>query len=376
MLVIDARVLTPTRDGGSLRTFRLLQVFRQSGFEITFVPTFPQSFPPFSGSLAGDRLHLEGIGIDLPDVASVAAHLEAAGARYDLVLMSGAATAARHLPVVRKFAPDATLVFDTVDLHHLREYRAAKLTGSVARLQHALTLKALELRVARAADVTLVVGAREQDILRREDPHIHAAVVPVIHDVSPAPAPLHRRRDLMFLGGFTFDANVDAVRHFANDVLPAVRQRLPEIRLQVVGSDPTPEVLALTSDGVVVNGYVEDLTASFDRCRVFVAPLRFGAGIKSKVLASMAHGLPVVASPIGAEGIAAEDGGEILIARTTDEWTETITRLHADDALWTRISARGRALVERDHSFAAVRRAVDELLDLIGYRPDSATVGA
>jgi glycosyltransferase involved in cell wall biosynthesis len=377
MLAIDARVLTPNRDGGSLRMSNLLRIFRERGIEIAFVPTFPQSFPPFSDSLAEDRARLQAIGVDLPDATSVEAHLEAAGARYDMVLITGAYVASRHLDAVRRFAPHATLLFDTIDLHYLREYRAAKLTGNVARLQLALKLKQLELGVARAADVTLVVSAYEQELLHREDPRIRTCIVPLVHDLRPTPAPLSGRRDLMFLGAFTFDANVDAMRHFSSDVLPAVRRRLPHARLCIVGSDPTPEILALRSAGVVVSGYVDDLSVCFDQSRVFVAPLRFGAGIKSKLLMSMAQGVPAVASPIAVEGIPAEDGCDVIVARGPDDWAEAIVRLHEDDALWARIAAGGRSLVDNHYSFGAVSRQVDGLLDLIGYRaPTSASVSA
>jgi hypothetical protein len=220
--------------------------------------------------------------------------------------------------------------------------------------------------VARTANVTLVVSEREQALLQKEDRRIRTWIVPVIHDLSPTPVGREGRRDLMFLGAFTFDANVDAMMYFVRDVLPIVRQRLPHLTLRIVGSDPTPEIRALAGDGVVVSGYVDDLAAEFDRCVAFVAPLRFGAGIKSKLLMSMAHGLPAIGSPVAVEGTPAEGGLDVLVARTPAEWADAIVQLHENEVLWTRLAAGGRALVDRHYSFAAAERRVDGLLDLIG----------
>ncbi len=163
--------------------------------------------------------------------------------------------AARHLKAVRTCAPDAALVFDTIDLHFPREYRAARLTGSVPRLQGALKLKRTELAIARAAAVTLVASDREKARLEGEDPRIAVRVVPNVHEVRSSPAGPDARWDLLFLGAYTFDPNVDAMVHFVRDVLPEVRRRLPGIRLFVAGADPTPEIHALAGEGVVVTGW-------------------------------------------------------------------------------------------------------------------------
>jgi glycosyltransferase involved in cell wall biosynthesis len=166
----------------------------------------------------------------------------------------------------------------------------------------------------------------------------------------------------MFLGAFTFDPNIDAVQHFVAEVLPDLRARVPGLRLHIVGSDPTPEVRALAGDAVNVTGFVDDLSPYFDQCRAFVAPLRFGAGIKGKLLLSMAHGLPAVASPIAAEGIPAVEDRDLFVARAPRDWTDRIVRLLADDAAWTAMSAAGRSVVEKHYSRDAAGRHVDRLI--------------
>jgi glycosyltransferase involved in cell wall biosynthesis len=366
LLVIDARILTPNRDGGSLRMFNLLQIFRGLDFDVSFVPSFPRSFPPFADTLREDTARVDAAGIGLPAAgATVDEYLRRAGHLADVILLSGAFVAARHLAAVRSFASDAVYLFDTIDLHFLREYRAAKLTGNVPRLQSALKLKRTELAIARAVDATLVVSDREKDVLEREDPRIRAWVVPSVQDVAPTPAGLAHRRDLLFLGAYSFEPNVDAMVFFVRDVWPEVQRRLPGVRLRIAGADPTAEIHALERGDIEVTGSVGDLAGCFDLYRVFVAPLRFGAGIKSKVLLSMALGVPVVASPMAVEGIPARDGQDVLVAESPREWANQIVRLYHEDALWATLSANGRSLVRTHYSVDAVGARVATLVDAL-----------
>jgi glycosyltransferase involved in cell wall biosynthesis len=367
LLIIDARVPTPNRDGGSLRMFNLLRIFHGLDFDVSLVPSFPASFPPFTDTLEEDAARLEAAGVRLPAAGATVEEYLARADRFDVILMSGAFVAARHLQAVRTFAPGAALIYDTIDLHFLREYRAARLAGNVPRLRAALTLKRTELTLARAADATLVVSDRERLVLEREDSRIRAWVVPNVHEVVSSHG-RQGRRDLLFLGAYTFDPNVDAMGHFVRDVLPAVRRRLPGIRLVVAGADPTPAIRALASEDVVVTGQVDDLRELFDRALVFVAPLRYGAGIKGKLLLSMAHGLPAVASPIAAEGIPARDGHDLLVAGGATEWADAVVRLHRDASFWSALAANGRALVSAHYSFDAVGARVSALVDAIGRR--------
>jgi len=376
LLVVDARVPTPNRDGGSLRMVHLCQMLLARSVDVVLASSHPQSFPPFDTTLADDSARLTAMGVRLPSGGDdVEAHLARHGRDYDVVLMSGAFVASRHLSAVRRFAPQATLVFDTIDLHFLREFRAAKLTGNVPRLQHALALKRIELGLARAADVTVVVSEHEQELLRAEVPQASVLLLPNIHARVDASAPLAGRRELMFLGAFTHDPNADAMVWFVRHALPALRLAAPGLGLRIVGADPTPGVRALACDHVVVTGYVDNLAIEFDRARAFVAPLRFGAGIKGKLLLSLAHGLPVVASPVAAEGIPLVDGRDVLVARTIDDWVHAVTHLLADDAAWTAQSAAGREVVNGHYSFEAASRHVDALLARIRSRRADASEG-
>ena len=304
---------------------------------------------------------------------NVETHLRQCGDRYEIVLTSGIYVASRCAQAVRTHAPRAALVFDTIDVHFLREYREAKVTRNLNRIRNALRVRAIELSVARNADLTLVVSDREKELLEEESPEIRAFVLPNIHEVTLPGAPFEERRDLYYLGAYTFQPNIDAVVNFVREVLPAVRLRLPGVRFYVAGADPTDEVRGLESEGAIVTGYIPDLATFFDCRRVCVVPLRYGAGIKGKVLLSMAHGVPVVTSPVGAEGIPARDGLDLMIAREAGDWPILIERVYHDRALWCTLSRNGMDLVERNYSFRAVSARVDALLGEMESRIDRQT---
>ena len=155
-----------------------------------------------------------------------------------------------------------------------------------------------------SATLTVVVSPVEKAILERECPGLQVRVVPTIMDVPRDEPPGYEdRRDILFIGGFSHAPNVDAVVYFVEEILPLVVERLPDVVFQVVGSNTPVKVRELAGKNVQVLGFVQDVKPVFDRARVAVAPLRFGAGVKGKVNQSMAYGIPTVVSSIAAEGM-------------------------------------------------------------------------
>ena len=159
----------------------------------------------------------------------------------------------------------------------------------------------------RDCDLTLVVSSSERELLAVDAPGVKVDVLALVHEVNSSKTPFADRKDLLFVGGFQHPPNIDAVVWFAESVLPRVRQRLPEVCLHVIGSKVTPAIQQLASDAIRVHGFIEDISPWLDGCRVSIAPIRYGAGVKGKVTMAMSCGLPVVATSIAVEGIHARD---------------------------------------------------------------------
>jgi len=330
-LVIDSTMLTPDQDSGSLRMFRLLQILGRFGFHVSFAPSDLSRSERYEAWL---RRH--GIDVPLPShPRSIPELLETTGSRLDLVILSRPNVGDRWLDPVRLLCPRAVVLYDTVDLHFLRRAREMLVRGTSTVPG---SERERELRAARRADGVIVVSEADRRALLAEDHRLRVHLLSNIHEVHPCATPFAERENLLFIGGFRHAPNVDAICWFVRDVMPLVWRELPGVGLHVVGSEMPDQVRALASDRVFIEGYVEDVSPFLARCRLSVAPLRYGAGVKGKVNQSMSYGLPCVATRIAAEGIEAESGVEILVADGAEALAAGVVELYRNESLWRTIA--------------------------------------
>jgi len=374
LLVVDATTPTPDQDAGSIDVVSYFTIFRALGYGITFIPE--------DNFLRYDKYTeaLQRMGVEClyaPYDRSVRAHIREHGGRYDLVMLYRANHAAKHIDDIRSHCPQATVVFNTVDLHYLREERQAAVERSSELARKAVATKATELAVMRKADCTIVLNTAEKEILAREVAvrRKHIAVMPLIIPVPGRSASFEERRDVVFIGGYNHQPNVDAVSFFARDIWPQVRRRLPDARFVIVGSNPPPEILSLQGDGIVIAGFVADLAKLFGACRLSVAPIRYGAGMKGKVLTSLSYGVPCVATAIAAEGGDYRHDENILVADDPESFADSVVRVYENEQLWERLSKNGLLFVEQNYSLAAGHDRMQALLKELSISKNSVHPG-
>ncbi|MET0226017.1 MAG: glycosyltransferase, partial [Dokdonella sp.] len=358
VLIVDATTPTPDQDSGSLRMVNLMRVLADLGCQTSFLPdnrAWIERYTPALQELGVEALYGH-------QAANPVTLLRERGREFDLIILSRHYVAASYVGLVRLYAPQATLAFDTVDLHYLREQRAAELSGKPELARLAATTREHELKLIRECDVTLVVSPVEQELLARETPGARVEVLSNVHEVFGCRKPFGERRDLVFVGGFQHPPNADAVTWFVREVFPRVRAALPEVNFHVIGSKVPDTIRALADDHVRVHGFVEDIEPYMDGSRISVAPLRYGAGVKGKVNMAMSYGLPVVATMIAVEGMHVRSGEDVLVADDAAAFAADVVRLYRDETLWKRLSANGLANVERHFSFDAARDALRKLL--------------
>jgi O-antigen biosynthesis protein len=364
VLIADHQIPTPDRDSGSLRMHRLLLTLVELGQRVVFFPTNGALAQPYAA-----ELQRHGITV-LPDPAGQEVFLREAGAALHLAVLSRPQVAWQLLEKLRRAAPQCLVGYDTVDLHFLRLHRQAEVAAATGDGRSATALagmaaasRELELGLVRATEVTLVVSEHEQSLLRSLVPQADVRVLSNVHhpaDEVPGPG---GRAGLLFVGSFDHLPNRDAARWMAREVLPLVHRRRGDAVLHVVGPNPSPDVLALASETVTVHGWVADLAPLHRRCRLSVAPLRFGAGVKGKVGESLAAGLPTVGTPVAVEGMGLVDGQHVLVAADAPGFADQVVALLDDDALWCTLSAAGAsAIIERFGSHVA-RAALQDLLE-------------
>lgn len=358
VFVVDNYMVTPDRESGSLRMLNLFAILQELGFKVTFAAANLEAPEPYVANL-----QMRGVEcIYRPYVKSVGKHLKEQGGIYDWVILSRADAAAEVMPAARRYCANAKIVFDTVDLHFLREARLADLSGDEATSGVAEQRKRQELDLIARADSTLVVSEVERRILADETPEADVHLVSNIHRIYGSAKPFGERRDILFIGAFAHPPNTDAVRWLAQEILPLIRAELPDLHCHVIGANPPARIRALADDCLEFHGYVPDVRPFFDGCRLSVAPLRYGAGVKGKINQSLAHGLPVVATTQAAEGMFLADGESVLLADDPRRFADAVIRLYREEPLWSRLSIAGFEVMERHFSFAAARRALERLV--------------
>lgn len=360
VVIIDAQVPDPVRDSGSVRLLEICKLLRARGLGVAFAP--------HAGTAdAAERARLAAAGIALVGVhgsPDLPRWLEQRRADIQGVLLCRHPVATAHLPLVRQLLPSVPVAFDTVDLHYLRLERAAALDADPALRARARHARQAELALVASCELTYVVSQAEAQVLQQACPHSDVAVLSNIHHLQPqGPGPA-QRRDALFVGGWGHHPNQDAIDWLATAIWPQVRQALPGARLHLVGDLPSEVASRLAAQpGVVVHGRIPDLQPLMDQCRVSVAPLRVGAGVKGKVNSAMSHGLPVVLTTIGAEGMHIRDGEHALVADSVAAFAAAVVAVLQDDALWQRLSQGGRDNVQAHFSAAAADAALAGWLD-------------
>ncbi len=360
VLVIDACMLTPDHDAGSLRMQAILEILTSLRCKVTFVADNLEYRQPYVS-----QLQRRGVEVLFhPYSNSIAELLARRGGEFDIVVMSRHYVAVKHIDAVRTFANGAMVVFDTVDLHFLRTERQAELEGSAAAHAAARAKREEELALIRRADVTLVVSPFEQALLTELVPDARVMVLSTIQELLPGGKPFAEREGLVFIGGFQHPPNTDAVLWYAREILPRVREALPGAKTYVVGSNVPTNVRSLAAEDFIVTGYVPDVTSYFTGCRASIAPLRYGAGVKGKINLAMSYGLPVIATTPSIEGMHLNPGDDVLVADDPEGFAAEIVRAYRDEALWHRLAAGGRDNIRKHFSRDVARSTITRLIAL------------
>lgn len=283
---------------------------------------------------------------------------------YDLVIFEFFYYAMQWMDAARLYQPGARMLVDSVDVHYLRLQAKARLTGNPEDEASAEATKGKELAVYRAADMVITVTEDDAKALRAEIPDLCVAVVPNVHPVHealliPRAGPMRA----IFVGSFRHEPNVDGIEFFCKEVWPLIRSALPDATLDIVGDAPPASVQTVEQAGITVHGWVEQTAPYLRAATVSVAPLRFGAGMKGKIGEAMSHGLPVVTTTIGAEGMGFTHGREILIADSGLDFANAMLELHGAPDYRDQLRHAGHGFISDRYGRSAVASIVRAMLE-------------
>ncbi len=367
ILVIDHYVPTFDKDAGSKTTYQYLKMFLKHGYTVKFLGDNFAHEEPYSTAL-------EQMGVEILSGAEyeagiwdwITAHKKDIAAVY----MNRPHIAIKYVDYLRENT-DIKLIYYGHDLHYLRESREYALTMDPDRRRAADYWKGIEMSLFYKVDMSYYPSIVERDAVKAEDENIPVKdIVAYVYDEfrDNIPQNFAEREGILFVGGFAHPPNADAVLWFAKEVYPLFCEKfrnegVEPPKFYVAGSRVTDEIRALeqTVPGVVIKGFVsdEELVRLYDTTRLVVVPLRYGAGVKGKVVEALYNGAAVVTTSIGAEGIPqAED--VMVIADQAEAFAEAAAGIYQSPENCRALSERSQEFVRKYYSMDAAWSVIAE----------------
>jgi GT2 family glycosyltransferase len=354
-LVVDHQVPEPDRDAGSRAILCVTRALLAEGMVVKFWPHNLMYKPGYVEAL-------QDCGVEVmhgPQQAPFATWVREHGAELDLVVLSRPDVAEASLSLVRTHSRARVLYYGH-DLHFSRMRMQGTLLRDERLLHAADRMEERERAVWHGTDAALYLSEDEAESVRVMAPGVSAhAVVPYCFETFGAARPAPDNREMLFVAGFGHSPNEDAACWLVAEVLPLVRARIPDATLSIVGSNPTARVRGLAGEAVRLMADVADdvLYTCYRSSRVAVVPLRCGAGVKLKVVEALKEGLPLVTTPVGAQGLP----GIVDVASVCSDaasFADAVCQLLLDDALWQQRSAAQLTYAQERFSAAALRHSL------------------
>lgn len=368
VVFIDSRYPRFDRDSGSVDTQNMIRILQSFGYEVAFVAT--AEFHEINSY--GRTLEAQGVKIVTSShFDSIQSFLKHHGKELSLGILSRVDCGGHFIDDMRRLAPQARVIFNTVDLHHVREEREAALKNDRAMFNEAYRMEERERYLVRMADVTFVVSSFDEMRCRELVPGADVVLMPILRGIPGRQAEFDERSGIGFIGGFEHKPNLDAVAYFLEEIWPSLREQVPELKFYVIGADMPSSMKELKVPGVEMVGFVPELDPWLNRLRLTVAPLRFGAGAKGKVVSSFSFGVPCVMSPIAAEGMGIQGEAEALIARDSGAYVQIISSLYENGSRWNHLSDSCLEVVEAQNSIERGRRIFERVLTNLNLPVDA-----
>ena len=349
ILVVDHYVPTFDRDAGSKTTFQYLKMFLKKGYVVKFLGDNYLHEEPYSTTL-------QQMGIEIlygqEYVTGIWDWLDKNGNEITAAYLNRPHIATKYVDYIADHT-NMKIIFYGHDLHFLREFREYELTGDPAKKRDSDYWKSIEFTLMHKAAVSYYPSEVEIEAIHEIDDTVKAkAITAYVYEdfLDNLNLDFEKREGLLFVGGFAHPPNADAVLWFANEVFPLIRKKL-NVNFYIVGSKVTEEIKALEQpeNGIIVKGFVseEELSELYRTCRLVVVPLRYGAGVKGKVVEAIYNGAPIVTTSVGSEGIPGVED-VLLVEDQPEAFADTVVKTYSDTEKLVELSKKTQSYI-RDH---------------------------
>lgn len=361
ILVVDHYVPTFDRDAGSKTTFQYLKMFLNKGYTVKFLGDNYLHEEPYSTVL-------QQMGIEIlygPEYqVGIWDWLKQNGSEISFAYLNRPHIATKYIDYI-KDNTDIKVIYYGHDLHFLRESREYELTGDIDKKREADYWKSIEFTLMYKAAISYYPSYTEREAIHKVDGSIRVkAITAYVYEefLENINEDFAGREGLLFVGGFAHPPNADAVLWFAREIFPLIRAEI-DVNFYIVGSKVTDEIkdLEQPGNGVVVKGFVseEELSRLYSDCKIVVVPLRYGAGVKGKVVEAIYNGAPIVTTSIGAEGIPFVEN-VLIVEDEPAAFAGAVTELYRDNKKCLELSRRTQEYIKDHFSVDAVWDVVKE----------------
>ena len=354
ILFVDHYVPTFDKDAGSKTTFQYIKMFIERGYVVKFLPDNFAKSEPYTGIL--EQMGVEVLyGNEMR--TNIFEWIESNQANIDIAYLNRPHIATKYIDFIKE-KTDIKIIYYGHDLHFLRERREYELTGDVERKNASSYWKSMELDLMRKASISYYPSNVEVDYIHTFDKKINAKAITayVFEKFGNIDYNPDIREGVLFVGGFSHPPNADALKYFLDNMWDEIYAQI-KVPFYIVGSNATDEIKALHNEakGIIFKGFVseEELKELYEKVRLVVVPLRYGAGVKGKVIEALYYNDPVITTGVGAEGID-NSYNQMLVADEPGDFVNKCVTLYNDKEALKNMSKAADDYVKNKHSIEAV----------------------
>ena len=359
IVVVDHDIPEFDTNAGARCTYQYLKIMVKMGLNVIFIPDSFNYKEYYTYEL--QKLGIEVIyGLD--NKYNFETWVKKNALNIDFIYLQRPDISGKYIYMFKNLT-NAKIIFFPHDLHHIRELRQYEIEHNNKLLKSAADWKKIEFNIINISDVIHVVGDFEQAYLQKNFPDKKIRNIPLyLFEKSINDSYNYSQRDdILFVGGFRHLPNIDAIEWFVNKIFPKIIQKIPNIKFYIVGSNPTKAIKQYANKSIIVTGFIsdEELNSYYNKCKIVVAPLRYGAGVKGKIVEAISKGVPVVTTTIGAEGLP-ENLNMLTIDDTKNGFADKVIQLYNNENKLTDISLKSADYINK---YFSENRAIEILTE-------------
>ena len=357
--MIDRYVPNFDKDAGGRCCFMYLNIFNEIGLKVTFLGDYVGKIEPYTSIL--QQKGIEVLYGNSYKNKKLEIWLKENIKYFNYIYLQRPDISIKYIDFIKKYSSGKILYF-AHDLHYIRLLREFNITKKIKYYIKSRYMEKIEREIFNKVDIIHIVGSYEYKILKAEYKNKTIRNIPLYIYEEPLKnieKNFHKRKGLIFVGGFEHSANVDAIIWFAKEIYPKIIKIFPNIILHIISSKISKKISQLESKNIKIEGFMsdEDLHSMYQKCRIAIAPLRYGAGVKGKVIEAAYNQIPMVTTTIGGEGID-NSIGTFIMEDNPEKMAEIISRLYVNYSKLKQMSDSGLKLIEKYFSKSYAKKVI------------------